>query len=433
MATTYAYEQRYGSGSASGYIKYNITPDFSEYIIPGQTVHIQGVIYCPDYDVAFVSAGLYEEDSYFATASFSKVAVEAPRKKETQFNASFTVPNANSGMPDTRFFQFVFRLSMARANNSGDLLTPQTEQKYTYVKYGLVKDVKISFARHALIDGVYKQVDDGTKLVGSVKITLHEEATIFDITRARVSITPGVEYPSDGFDIPVSIAATAASDEGYVETEPAIFADYEFLAGKTYSISVAFGDAIMLTGAKMDIPAAIAAFHVAGHNKGVCFGGFSTASEEDPKLESHWPAYLYGGLGGSTLNLVASQVFDVMAHWIWPIGCLYFDADGLGPPPWVGTWEKVESGRFIVSAEDYEGTGTYKPGATGGAASQRISVAAHKHTITTQDNVKFVSGAVTSGSYDIPITGTSNTAGAIDQNVSTIPPYLAVTIWKRVE
>lgn len=433
MANIYAYEQRWGDKSSGGYIRYNVTPDFSGYIIPGQTIHIQGVIYCSDYDVAFVSASLTDEGSYIPIASFSKSSVEAPRKKETQFNASFTVPIANSRMPDARFFQSVFRLSMTRANNSGDVLTPQTEQKFTYVKYSLVKEVQIDFARYALIDGAYKRADDGTKLIGSIKMQLHEEATIDDITRCRAAFSPGIEYPSESFDIAKSVAIAAITEEGYVETEPFVFADYEFLAAKTYSISVSFGDAIMLTGAKIDIPAAIAAAHIPGNNQGFAVGGFSTATEDDPKFESYWPAFLYGGLGGNTVYTVANQVFDIMAHWIWPIGCLYFDSTGMGPPPWVGVWERIESGRFIVSAEDYEGTGKYKPGSTGGAESANISVAAHKHTITTQNNVKFVSGAVTSGDYDIPITGTSNNAGAIDMNISTIPPYLAVTIWKRIE
>ena len=58
-----------------------------------------------------------------------------------------------------------------------------------------------------------------------------------------------------------------------------------------------FGDDYESVQAGCMVARAFANLHLSGSSTGgVCFGGFSTAQEGDPRLESHYPAHLYGGI-----------------------------------------------------------------------------------------------------------------------------------------
>ena len=111
---------------------------------------------------------------------------------------------------------------------------------------------------------------------------------------------------------------------------------------------------------------------------------------------------------------------------IYPVGSIYMSVNEANPETFFGgTWEQIEDKFLLAAGVDHAA------GETGGAESYALSVDAHKHTINAQTNVKFVDGAYTSGSLDIPITGTSNAAGAINKTIPTMPPYLAVFVWIR--
>lgn len=128
------------------------------------------------------------------------------------------------------------------------------------------------------------------------------------------------------------------------------------------------------------------------------------------------------GIISAIERTIKSTVYDA----IYPVGSIYMSLNAVNPSIlFGGVWERIED-KFLLSAGS-----TYTAGSEGGSASYDLNVEAHKHTIDTEDNVKFVPEAVTSGSYDIPITGTSKTAGAINKNIPTLPPYLAVYVWQR--
>lgn len=110
---------------------------------------------------------------------------------------------------------------------------------------------------------------------------------------------------------------------------------------------------------------------------------------------------------------------------IYPVGSIYMTVNDVSPEIlFGGSWERIED-RFLLAA------GAISAGNTGGAESYDLSIDAHKHTISTFDNVKFVSGAYTDGTFDIPITGTTEKSGSVSKTIPTMPPYLAVFVWKR--
>ena len=110
---------------------------------------------------------------------------------------------------------------------------------------------------------------------------------------------------------------------------------------------------------------------------------------------------------------------------IYPVGSIYMTVNDVSPEIlFGGMWEQIED-RFLLAA------GAISAGSTGGAESYDLSIDAHKHTIETFDNVKFVSGAYTDGTFDIPITGTTEKSGSVSKTIPTMPPYMAVFVWKR--
>lgn len=130
--------------------------------------------------------------------------------------------------------------------------------------------------------------------------------------------------------------------------------------------------------------------------------------------------------GGHLETLTLGDITGI-ANLIYPVGSIYITLNDTSPALlFGGTWEKIED-RFLLAS------GSNSAGETGGAESYNLSVESHTHTIDTQDNVKFVSSAVTSGDYDIPITGTTKGAGSVNETIPTMPPYLVVHVWQRVE
>lgn len=176
--------------------------------------------------------------------------------------------------------------------------------------------------------------------------------------------------------------------------------------------------------AKASIPKSSMVMHLAGNpSGGVAFGQFSTSTQNNPKFECNYPATFYKGVNieGDLGTALKSTLLDVF----YPVGALYISTKSTSPATLLGgTWTQIKDRFLVAYGSTYTGTG--------GAASYTLSVADHKHTITTYDNVAFVKGTgYTSGTLDVPITGTSNGAGAISKTIPTVPPYKAVYVWER--
>lgn len=130
---------------------------------------------------------------------------------------------------------------------------------------------------------------------------------------------------------------------------------------------------------------------------------------------------------------------------IYPVGSIYMSVNDVSPEMlFGGTWEQIEDKFLLASGMNYAA------GATGGAASQTI--AAHKHLspighrnamkgialsgkygyVSSQSftgEKAVVTSAKDTSSYSDVIVPYTNEAGST--TVSTMPPYLAVFVWKR--
>lgn len=89
----------------------------------------------------------------------------------------------------------------------------------------------------------------------------------------------------------------------------------QFSNGSNWDFLLVFGDQYESTTAKWTLARAFANLHLSGETTGgACFGGFSTSTLGNPKLESHYPGFFYAGIHGVT-NYVESEV-KTGGHWI---------------------------------------------------------------------------------------------------------------------
>lgn len=136
----------------------------------------------------------------------------------------------------------------------------------------------------------------------------------------------------------------------------------------------------------------------------------------------------------------ALGVFDL----IYPVGSLYMSVNDVSPDTlFGGTWEQIEDKFILASGSSYDA------GSEGGAESYELS-AKHKHIApvgSTDSRLGLVSvnGTVGGGSGKAFQTTPYDSSGTLSANVTlgytsdaditatipTLPPYLAVYVWKR--
>lgn len=130
----------------------------------------------------------------------------------------------------------------------------------------------------------------------------------------------------------------------------------------------------------------------------------------------------------------------------YPVGSIYISANAANPSTlFGGTWEQIKD-KFLLSAGD-----TYEAGNTGGSASKDVDIN-HTHIAPIGYNSKSMGAVAINGTetawevgqyrtVDFTYTGSSasnitmlkTTKDGGTVNVDTIPPYLAVYVWKRTK
>lgn len=161
----------------------------------------------------------------------------------------------------------------------------------------------------------------------------------------------------------------------------------------------------------------------------------------------------------ATEDYVETSLTDIL-QIIYPVGAIYISVNNVSPASlFSGTWEQIKD-TFLLSAGD-----TYTAGSTGGSTTHTHDVAMHfasyynsvvmeKHEKTgivayDEDGTKTATGntrigytgesennlinsGAQNGRTDIGSFGVYETVGNTSYH-SSMPPYLAVYIWKRIK
>jgi len=157
------------------------------------------------------------------------------------------------------------------------------------------------------------------------------------------------------------------------------------------------------------------------------------------------------GANDALINSVTASLINT----IYPVGSLYMAVNSTSPASMFGgTWEQIKD-KFILSAGD-----TYAAGTTGGAATHNHTTAGHTLTVTEipshshamrnavlyrepgyvsvewrpSGGSQYIAdiGGSTYMRYTDAVGGGGSHSHGNTGNTSTLPPYMAVYVWKRV-
>lgn len=143
-------------------------------------------------------------------------------------------------------------------------------------------------------DGNGAEKPDGTAVYATIELAMVDASGLDDnarlFVRYDVNRDPDEESPTVDLVERFGLAPEALGD---VRT---VLLAEECSAGADYYFALCFGAGEELDTAKAVVPRASVPLFIAENNNGVAIGQYSSATEEEPKLESNWPAYFYAGV-----------------------------------------------------------------------------------------------------------------------------------------
>jgi len=156
------------------------------------------------------------------------------------------------------------------------------------------------FALERIMDGVPN--DEGVNLMADMKLSADE--------RAQTELFTLKLHYAEG--------ASASTSSPYIDltahipdllsgvTDSTTLISETFANNLNWNFLLVFGDTYESVQARTTVPRAFANLHLSGASTGgAAFGGFSTSTEDNPLLECHYPAKMYGSLevsGAAALN-----------------------------------------------------------------------------------------------------------------------------------
>ena len=148
--------------------------------------------------------------------------------------------------------------------------------------------------------------DEAEKVKTSIRLTSDVSSSVFTSHGYSAKLYRSSEHsPATTADTVTTLNATVAQMlTGITDSTSAITTT--FFNGSDWSFLLVVTNGYETRSAIASIPRAFANLHLSGCSTGgACFGGFSKSTENNPKLESYYPVYLYGGIakvgGGSGL------------------------------------------------------------------------------------------------------------------------------------
>lgn len=224
------------------------------------------------------------------------------------------------------FDRYPYNSWRSSSNASAPWIQLKLPQKLYDIKVTVANDSELSPAKGMTAGTIYGVSDDGVTLtqIGSFSgrdgATTAAESTItctnseqgFRIVRIKATSWNGSSYVSVGqititgnkypaSQISANVQAIDLSDKLsdmlFGVNNSASLISETFSNGVGWNFLLVFGDEYEQVTASLGIARAFANLHLSGYSTGgACFGGFCTSTQDNPKLESYFPAHLYGGI-----------------------------------------------------------------------------------------------------------------------------------------
>ena len=146
--------------------------------------------------------------------------------------------------------------------------------------------------------------DESSSVATTIKLTSDVSSSVFQSRGYSAKL-----YYSSANNPPTTSDSTATLNATIAQMLSGVTASTsavtkEFSNGSDWYFMLVVSNGYESNSATCSIPRAFANLHLSGCSTGgACFGGVSTSTENNPKLESYYPVYLYGGIakvGGSS-------------------------------------------------------------------------------------------------------------------------------------
>ena len=255
-------------------------------------------------------------------------------------------------------------------------------------------------------------------------------ATISSLN-SKNSATYSISYKADG-------GATTVTGNGLSYTSATIACD----VSKVWTVEVTVTDKLSSTTKAAVIPIAFTLMDFYSTGKGVAFGKVGTRDGFDCAMAAYFAGTTsvsgaFTATGSTAMPAGMTIGGKTLLNLIYPVGSIYMSVSSTSPATFLGgTWERIQD-KFLLAAGS-----SYVAGATGGSATNSHS---HFQTVGSDGTASYFTKAgqtytsrvvtvpgthiVTSGNYSD--SKTLREDSTYDANISIMPPYLAVYVWKR--
>lgn len=161
---------------------------------------------------------------------------------------------------------------------------------------------------------VERTADEANTVKATIKLSHADGLTTTQINRLSCTLSDwdGTEYRTLTLHRTMTELYTGVTDDTAVITDT-------FDTGKDHTLTLVFGDTAEVVQQIDTVEHAFANLHLSGASTGgACYGGFCKATENNPMLESYYPAYFYNGIayGGINYPLEGTGEQDTGVKWV---------------------------------------------------------------------------------------------------------------------
>lgn len=157
-------------------------------------------------------------------------------------------------------------------------------------------------------DGVNENLES-TTVYAKIRLAMNDSTGLADAPQLRVYYAQDRDPDSTSSYLDIGSAFGLIAENLNVDKTVRLTGTWS--NGEDYYFKLYFSAGYEVTESKPDMAQRMAIpIYISENNSGVSIGQYSTATKDEPKFESRWPAYLYGGI--AQIGDGSQNVFEVM-------------------------------------------------------------------------------------------------------------------------
>lgn len=150
---------------------------------------------------------------------------------------------------------------------------------------------------------------ESTSVYAKIRLKMNDSAGLSDSPKLRVYYAQDTD--PDTASSYLDIGSAFGLSAGNLNTDKVVKLSGTWSNGADFFFLLYFSAGYEVADGRLDMaPRAAIPIYISENNMGVSIGQYSSATQDAPKFESRWPAYLYGGI--AQIGDGSQNVFEVM-------------------------------------------------------------------------------------------------------------------------